>query len=98
MEEILNSYDPFPNAYFESYYMSHGAFLEEGQLLRNANKIAHIPAVIINGRYDLICPLETAYKLHQALPGSKLVIVERAGHSRSEPNLEKAIVEAVTQF
>jgi proline iminopeptidase len=98
VEEILNSYDPFPNVYFESYYMTHGAFMEEGQLLRDANKIAHIPAVIINGRYDLICPLETAYKLHQALPNSKLVIVEGAGHSRSAPDLEKAIVEAINQF
>jgi proline iminopeptidase len=98
VEEILNSYDPFPNAYFESYYMAHGAFLEEGQLLRNANKIAHIPAVIINGRYDLICPLKTAYKLHQALPKSKLVIVERAGHSGSEPTMEKALVEAINLF
>ena len=78
--------------------MAHGAFLEEGQLLRNANKIAHIPAVIINGRYDLICPLKNAYKLHQALPRSKLVIVERAGHSRSEHGFEKALVEAITLF
>lgn len=98
VEEILNSYDPFPNAYFESYYMAHGAFLEEGQLLRNANKIAHIPTVIINGRYDLICPLKTAYRLHQALPKSKLVIVERAGHSGSEPTMEKALVETVTLY
>jgi proline iminopeptidase len=98
VEKLLNSYDPFPNALFESYYMSHGAFLEEGQLLCNAHKIAHIPAVIINGRYDLICPPKIAYKLHQALPRSKLVIVEGAGHSGSEPAIEKALVEAINWF
>jgi proline iminopeptidase len=98
VEEILNSYDPFPNAYFESYYMAHCAFLEEGQILGNAGKITHIPTVIINGRYDLICPLKTAYRLHQALPRSKLIIVPRAGHSGSEPAIQKALVEAVTLF
>jgi proline iminopeptidase len=97
VEKILNSWDPFPNALFESYYMAHNAFLEEGQLLGNAHRIAHIPAIIINGRYDFICPLKTAYKLNQVLPKSKLVIVERAGHS-SKSTLEKEILKAVNQF
>ncbi|MCP4157219.1 MAG: prolyl aminopeptidase [bacterium] len=98
VEEILKSYDPFPNAYFESYYMTNGAFLEEAQLLRNAEKIAHIPTVIINGRYDIICPLKTAYRLHHVLPKSKLVIVERAGHSGSAPVMENAFIEAISLF
>lgn len=89
----LNSYDPFVNAYFENYYMSHGAFLEEGEILRDIHKIAHIPTVIINGRYDLICPLRTAYKLHKALPKSILVVVEGAGHS--EQPIEKALIKAI---
>ena len=97
-EEILNSYDVFTAAYFENYYMAHGAFLEEGQLLRNAHKIAHIPTVIINGRYDFICPPNIAYKLHQALPKSKLVIVEGAGHSSSEPPVKRALIKAITLF
>jgi proline iminopeptidase len=78
--------------------MAHGAFIEEGQLLRNAINIAHIPTVIINGRYDFICPPKTAYKLHQVLPKSKLVIVEGAGHSGNEPAMEKALVEAINLF
>lgn len=95
MEEILNSYDLFTAAYFENYYMSQDAFLEEGQLLDNASKIAHIPTVIINGRYDFICPPKNAYILHQVLPKSKLIIVEGAGHSGGEPATEKALVEAI---
>jgi len=95
-EYLWSSYDQFTLAYFESYYMAHNAFLKEGQILRNAHKIAHIPAIIINGRYDFCCPPKIAYKLHQALPKSKLVIVEGAGHSG--PPMEKALVEAINRF
>ncbi len=56
------------------------AEIEENQLLRNAGRIKDIPCTIVNGRYDMCCPLVTAYKLHQALPRSKLVIVEDGGH------------------
>ena len=97
-EYLWSSYDQFTLAYFENYYMAHNAFLKEGQILRNAHKIAHIPSVIINGRYDLICPLRNAYKLHIALPKSKLVIVEGVGHGGGEPAMEKAIVEAINSF
>lgn len=98
IEEILKSYDPFLNAYFESYYMANSAFIAEGQILRDAGKIAHIPTVIINGRYDVICPLKTAYRLHKALPKSKLVIVPKAGHSGSDPGIQEAVLEAVDLF
>ena len=98
LDELVSDYDSLTLARFESYYMSHGAFLEEGQILRNAHRIAGIPTIIINGRYDFICPPGTAYKLHQALPGSKLVILEGAGHSGSDPGMEKALLEAVHSF
>jgi proline iminopeptidase len=98
VEELVKSYDSFTLAYFESYYMSRNAFLEEGQILRDAHRIAHIPTVIINGRYDLICPPKTAYRLHRALPKSKLVIVERAGHMDADDALEKALPEAIDSF
>jgi proline iminopeptidase len=98
LELLWSSDDQFTLAYFENYYMAHSAFLKEGQILNNAHKIAHIPAIIINGRYDLICPLKNAYKLHQALPKSKLVIVEGAGHSGSVTGMEKALVEAINSF
>jgi proline iminopeptidase len=98
VEELVKSYDSFTLACFESYYMSQGAFLEEGQILRDAHRIAHIPTVIINGRYDLICPPKTAFQLHRALPKSKLIIVEGAGHMDSESAIEKALVETIDSF
>jgi proline iminopeptidase len=78
--------------------MANGCFLEEGQLLRDAGKIRDIPAVIVNGRYDVICPPRTAYLLHKALPKSQIWIVESAGHSGSEPGITAALVRAVRTF
>jgi proline iminopeptidase len=63
-----------------SHYFSHGAWLEEGVLLREAHKLAGIPAVLIHGRLDMGGPLLTAWQLHQAWPGARLVVVEGAGH------------------
>ena len=78
--------------------MANGCFLEEGQLLRDAHKLRHIPVTIINGRYDMLCPPVTAYRLHKRLPESKLIIVEEAGHSEGEPGTTRALVEAVAAF
>ena len=85
-------------ALFENYYMANGCFLEEGQLLRDAEKIAHIPTIIVNGRYDMICPPVTAYRLHKLLPKSELVIAEGAGHWMGEPPIERALLEAMSRF
>jgi len=64
----------------ENYYMSNNCFLEEDELIINAENIKDIPCTIINGRYDMCCPPITAYRLHQALPKSKLIIDEFGGH------------------
>ena len=71
---------------------------EDGQLLRDAHKLEDIPITIINGRYDMICPPVTAYRLHKLLPKSKLIIVEEAGHSEGEEGITRALVEAVAAF
>ena len=57
-----------------------------------------IPVTIINGRYDVVCPPITAWRLHQRLPKSKLIIVEEAGHSEGEPGTTRTLVEAVAEF
>jgi proline iminopeptidase len=93
-----NYHDIYTNALFEHYYTSHACFLEEGQLLRDVNKIQNIPITIINGRYDIICPPYTAYKLHKELSNSKLIIVKKAGHLMSEEGIEKALLEAAIEF
>lgn len=98
LENILNYWHFFAFSLIENYYMANGCFLQEGQLLNNTDKIAHIPTIIVNGRYDLICPPITAYKLHKKLPKSKLWIIEEAGHSASEPEIEAALVRAAREF
>ena len=85
-------------ALFENYYMANGCFLEEGQLLKNAYKIKNIPIILVNGRYDMICPPINAYRLHKKLPKSKLVIAEGAGHWMGDKPIEKALLEAVLEF
>lgn len=98
LENILTRWPFFAFSIIENYYMVNGCFVEEGQLLTNTPKIAHIPAIIINGRYDLICPPITAYKLHKKMTNSKLWIIEAAGHSASERGTEAALVRAAREF
>jgi proline iminopeptidase len=63
-----------------THYFSHGAWLEEGVLLREAGRLSGIPGVLIHGRLDLGGPLRTAWELHRAWPGTELITVESAGH------------------
>ncbi|MCQ8768411.1 prolyl aminopeptidase [Streptomyces telluris] len=63
-----------------AHYFSHGAWLEEGALLRDAGRLAGIPGVLVHGRLDLAGPLGTAWELARAWPGSRLVVVDGAGH------------------
>jgi proline iminopeptidase len=79
---------------FENYYMANRCFLEEGQLLKDIEKIRGIQVVIVNGRYDMICPPVTAYELHRRLPQSKLVIAEGAGHWMGDKPVETALLDA----
>lgn len=95
---IFEEWDPYDFALLENYYMANACFLEEGQLLDNADKLKEIPITIVNGRYDVICPPITAYKLHKKLPLSKLIIVERAGHSANDEPLQTFLVNAVKAF
>ena len=82
----------------ESHYMANLGFLEEGQLLRELGRIAHLPALIVQGRYDVICPPVSAYRLHQAWPGSVLRIIADAGHGALESGIASALVDATEQF
>jgi len=105
-EESLDEYygsednmaEIYTNTLIEFYYSNNGCFLEEGQLLRDTYKIQNIPSIIINGRYDMICPPVTAYKLHKNLPLSRLIIAEEAGHLMSEKPIEKELLKAMREF
>jgi len=72
--------------------------MEDGQLLKNADKLKDIPAILINGRYDMASPAQGAYKVHKLMPKSKLVIVEEAGHSESEVGITAALLKATAEF
>ncbi|MBK1694632.1 prolyl aminopeptidase [Chromatium weissei] len=85
-------------ARIESHYFVNRAFLESNQLLRDAHRLASIPGVIVQGRYDLICPLRSAWELHRAWPTAELQIIPDAGHSAFEPSIRAALVAATDRF
>jgi proline iminopeptidase len=85
-------------ARIESHYFIHHTFLEPDQLLRDAARLASIPGIIVQGRYDLICPMESAWALHQAWSGSELQIIPDAGHSAFEMGTRRALVAATDRF
>ena len=86
-------------ARIESHYFVNGGFLEtEDQLLRDAHRLTGIPGVIVHGRYDLVCPLRSAWDLKRAWPDASLHIVPDAGHSAFEPGNAAALVEAMDRF
>lgn len=80
------------------YFVNGGFFKKENQLLEDAYKIKDIPTVIVQGRYDVVCPAKSAYELHKKLPKSKLVIIPDAGHSCYEPGTIDALVSATEEF
>ncbi len=80
-------------ARIEAHYFVHDGFLQrEDQLLRDAWKLRHIPGVIVQGRYDVVCPMRSAWDLHRAWPEAKLVVVPDAGHSMTEPGIRSALI------
>jgi proline iminopeptidase len=98
VEAFLREYDPYAFALMENYYMANGCFLEEGQLLKNAGRLADIPMIIINGRYDMICPPAAADQLHRLAAKSTLIIVPDAGHTASEPGTQAELLKAMRRF
>lgn len=86
-------------ARIESHYFVHGGFFDvEGQLLRDAHRLHGIPGVIVHGRYDVVCPLQSAWDLHKAWPESCLMVSGNSGHSAFEPENASALVEATDSF
>lgn len=81
----------------EAHYLTNNCFLDENYILKNVEKINHIPTKIIHGKHDAICPVKFAVELHSTLINSDLFIVE-AGHSDSEPEIEKKIMEIIKTF
>ena len=85
-------------ARIENHYFTHSGWLEEGQLLRDAHKLRGIPGLIVHGRYDMPCPLRTAWDLARAWPDADFHIVEGAGHAFSEPGILDRLIRATDKF
>ena len=81
-------------AVLECHYMHHHCFIDEGFILNNVQRIADIPGILIHGRYDMVCKIEGAHKLHQHWPNSELCIVPNAAHSGSDPLIANAFCKA----
>ncbi|WP_282061183.1 prolyl aminopeptidase [Roseobacter litoralis] len=86
-------------ARLENHYFSNAGFLDfDGQILANVGRIAHIPGVIVQGRYDMICPPESAYRLAEAWDNCELKIVRNAGHALSEPGISAELVRTMDRI
>jgi proline iminopeptidase len=85
-------------ARIENHYFIHGGWFEEGQLIANVGRLRGIPAVIVQGRYDVCTPIMTAWDLHRAWPEAEFVVVDDAGHSATEPGIAAALVAATDRF
>ncbi len=81
-----------------THYFSHNCFLEDGQLLRDAPRLANVPGAIIQGRLDLGSPLEGPWRLAQAWPDADFVVVDQAGHETTTPGMLESIVAAIDRF
>ena len=80
------------------YFMNNSFFPTENYLIENVDKIRHIPTVIVQGRYDVVCPAVSAWELHHAFPESDLRIIPDAGHSVSEKGIASALIDAMDKI
>ena len=85
-------------ARIECHYFVNQCFLKPNQLLRNMHKISHLPGIIVHGRYDMICPAEQAFEIHDVWQECQLHIVRGAGHAQQEPGIVDNLIKATREF
>lgn len=85
-------------ARIEAHYFAHDIFLPRDSLLDNVGRIRHLPCVIVQGRYDMVCPAVSAFDLKASWPAADLIVVPDAGHSAWEPGIRARLVAAVARF
>lgn len=85
-------------ARIEAHYFSHDIFVPENSLLDNIHRVRHIPGVIVQGRYDAVCPIVTADDVHRAWPEAEYIVVQDAGHSAWEPGICAELVRAMERL
>jgi proline iminopeptidase len=95
----LNSTHTLPSTPFmEAHYFQNGCFMRPGQLLAEAQKLAGIPGIVVQGRYDLLCPPATSHALSAAWPESEVRFIEGAGHSLYDPGVRDAVMKAIADL
>jgi proline iminopeptidase len=99
-----NSYNP-PTEYAKAfarienhYFINNGFLKRDGEIIHNLHLIEKIPTIIVQGRFDMVCPPETAETVHRALSNSKLTIVKDAGHAMSEPGISAELICATNEM
>ena len=101
-KSVISSFtEPFTAmslARIECHYFMNDSFLKPNQIINNAGNLADIPGIIVQGRYDVVCPMESAWELYQAWPDCELNIIPDAGHSATERGIVDALVRATKQF
>jgi proline iminopeptidase len=93
--------DDFADAFarIECHYFVNKGFLDsDDQLLQNSDRLHSLPITIVQGRYDVVCPMISAWDLHKALPHAEFIIVPDAGHSMTEPGIRSALIDATDTF
>jgi proline iminopeptidase len=80
------------------YFLNHCFFKTDNWILEHVSAIRHIPGVIVQGRYDIICPMESAWELHKAWPEAEWVVIPDAGHAASEPGIVDALIRAADRM
>lgn len=85
-------------ARIEAHYFRHRGFLDDGELLAHLEPLRPLPGVIVQGRYDMVCPIATADELHRAWPEAQYIVIPDAGHSAWEPGIRAALVSATERF
>jgi len=85
-------------ARIECHYFINSIFVEEAYILKNIEQVSHIPTVIVQGRYDVVCPAKSAWELHKAMRTSQLIIVPDAGHSMGEVGIARELVSATDKI
>lgn len=98
IDHFANPHTALSLARIECHYFMNNSFLEPNQIIRDAAKLHNIPGVIVHGRYDVVCPIDQAYVLHQAWPSAVLEIISDAGHSASEKGITDALVRATSNM
>ncbi len=98
-EKAMSDFElAFPEMRINAYYQANRFFLEDEQIVRNAESIRNIPVTIIHGTHDVICPPAFAWKLHKRLSKSTLRLIHRGGHRSSDPEMQRALIEAVNDW